>query len=100
MVRGVFGQTPGVDLALRMPRACFLAKDHLNHKYGDKRALYLAVTGTEEEKVVDKNHNWCLLHYCPELESWVGILGAKLAILGVTLVILSANWAILGNHPR
>ena len=37
------GQAPGVDVAVQMPRACFLAKDHLNHKYSDKRALYLGV---------------------------------------------------------
>eukprot|EP01048_Picozoa_sp_COSAG05_P017212 COSAG05_NODE_2316_length_3241_cov_1.737110_2_plen_373_part_00 len=37
------GQVQNVDIALQMPRSCFLAKDHLNHKYSDKRALYLAV---------------------------------------------------------
>jgi U3 small nucleolar RNA-associated protein 22 len=37
------GHTPSVDVAVQMPRACFLAKDYLNHKYSDKRALYLAV---------------------------------------------------------
>lgn len=37
------GHAPGVDVAVQMPRACFLAKDYLNHKYSDKRALYLSV---------------------------------------------------------
>lgn len=32
-----------VDLAVRLPKCCFLEKDFLNHRYHVKRALYLAV---------------------------------------------------------
>jgi hypothetical protein len=36
------GHTENIDIAVKMPRQCFLAKDHLNHKYFDKRTLYAA----------------------------------------------------------
>jgi U3 small nucleolar RNA-associated protein 22 len=36
------GSEPVVDVAIQMPAACFQARDHLDHKYTDKRSLYLA----------------------------------------------------------
>jgi len=32
-----------VDVAVKMPSSCFKAKDYLNHRYFDKRFLYLSV---------------------------------------------------------
>jgi U3 small nucleolar RNA-associated protein 22 len=39
-----------VDVAVEMPASCFEHKDHLNHRYHAKRALYLAVLAQQLRK--------------------------------------------------
>lgn len=39
-----------VDVAVQMPASCFEHKDHLNHRYHAKRALYLAALSQQIRK--------------------------------------------------
>jgi U3 small nucleolar RNA-associated protein 22 len=39
-----------VDVAVAMPASCFDHKDHLNHRYHAKRALYLAAVAQHLRK--------------------------------------------------
>ena len=61
-------QVQNVDLAVQMPRSCFLAKDHLNSKYSDKRAIYLAVMlrtlrGTQVYSALVRAAHTCALKF-------------------------------------
>ena len=50
-----------MDVSLGIPTACLLQKDHLNHQYHAKRALYLATIAAELSKVQGlKKQRW---HY-------------------------------------
>lgn len=39
-----------VDVAVQLPASCFEHKDHLNHRYHAKRALYLATLSQQIRK--------------------------------------------------
>lgn len=65
LLRALAKPSLNVDLALRMPSECLVARDSLNHRYLDKRALYaghLAATAMDTEgplgKLVDKVEVW------------------------------------------
>ena len=40
-----------MDVRLTMPGSCFLQKDHLNHQYHAKRAMYLATVAAALKQV-------------------------------------------------
>ncbi|EFJ32360.1 hypothetical protein SELMODRAFT_407792 [Selaginella moellendorffii] len=53
-----------VDLAMRIPKACFYEKDYLNHRYHAKRALYLAYVFKILSKCgLFKSIEWAFLHH-------------------------------------
>ena len=48
-----------LDVRLTMPGSCFLQKDHLNHQYHAKRAMYLAAVGAALREVpAFKRQHW------------------------------------------
>ncbi|XP_021718015.1 nucleolar protein 6-like [Chenopodium quinoa] len=53
-----------VDLLIRLPKDCFLAKDYLNHRYHAKRFLYLCVIKKylESSATISKIEWACLLN--------------------------------------
>jgi len=50
LLRTVVRPSLDVDVAVRIPRACLLSKDYLDHRYVDKRQLYLAHLGAQLAK--------------------------------------------------
>lgn len=61
LLRSLAKPSLNVDLALRIPSECIVARDSLNHRYLDKRALYaghIAKAAMDSEgpvgKLVDK----------------------------------------------
>ena len=55
-----------VDVTLTLPSSCFYHKDHLNHRYHAKRALYLLhVAAALKKTATFKQQRWEFLHNDP-----------------------------------
>ena len=52
-----------VDVAIEMPSACFEGKDHLNHRYHVKRALYLTAVVAHLKKRGFEQTSWVLVNH-------------------------------------
>jgi U3 small nucleolar RNA-associated protein 22 len=55
-----------VDVTLTLPASCFYHKDHLNHQYHAKRALYLLTVASALRKTANfKQQRWEYIHNNP-----------------------------------
>eukprot|EP00501_MAST-03F_sp_TOSAG23-6_P001729 GSMAST32.ASY1.ANO1.1803.1 assembled CDS len=50
LIRSLAKPSLNIDVAIEIPDACITPKDYLNHRYTDKRALYLGVVAQELKK--------------------------------------------------
>ena len=56
------GRDAVADVAMEMPSACFESKDHLNHRYHVKRALYLTAVAAHLRSYGFKRLTWVLVN--------------------------------------
>lgn len=56
------GRDAVADVAMEMPGACFEGKDHLNHRYHVKRALYLTAVAAHLRSCGYKRLTWVLMN--------------------------------------
>ena len=54
-----------VDVAIEMPKRCFEGKDHLNHRYHVKRAVYLTAVAAHLKARGFKRLNWVVTNHDP-----------------------------------
>eukprot|EP00750_Incisomonas_marina_P024761 INCI5145.6.p1 GENE.INCI5145.6~~INCI5145.6.p1 ORF type:complete len:1264 (+),score=248.62 INCI5145.6:289-3792(+) len=73
----VRGPGANVDMALEMPDSCLDAKDYLNNRYFEKRALYLAVIAEHLEKEVGQQFDVRVSHFRDDERKSMLVLRAK-----------------------
>ena len=53
------------DVAIEMPAACFEGKDHINHRFHVKRAVYISAVAAHLKSRDFKRLTWVVLNHDP-----------------------------------